>query len=170
MRSALGKRVRKRFEKRLRDDLPQFQKVEPGYDLEGDLLHGWAVAPDLGFYVLLQIDRKWDRFYVEIGWSRKGRWPVNVPTVRPSDEPVEGELTFRLPWLFDPNARLSLGWEIVPEPELDNIVEALLNPPPVDQLFERTDELVDDAVEHLAREGMAYFRRVAMDLGYNLSE
>ena len=170
MRNALGKRARKRFDERMREDLPQFQKIAPGHDLQGDLLYGWAVAPDLHLFVLLQIDQKWDRFYVELGWSRKGRWPVNVWTNRPSDEPADGELTFRLPWLFDPNARLSLGWEIDPAPGLDNIVEALLNPPPVEQLFERADELVDDAIGHLAQEGMAYFLGIATELGYNISE
>jgi len=170
MRKALGKRVRKRFEKGMREDLPQFQKIEPGYELQGDLLYAWVVAPDLHLFVLLQIDQKWDRFYVEISWSRKGRWPLNVLTILPSDEPVDGELRFRLQRLIDPQVGSPIGWEIVPEPELDNIVEALLSPPPVEQLLERTDELVDDAVGHLAHEGMAYFYRIAAEFGYSKLE
>lgn len=160
MRKLLAKEVREQFARRLQAELPQFQKISHAKLPAGYSLYQWRVRPGLSFYLLLEIDQKRDRFNLEVSWSRKDRWPENVFTMLPSDEPVDGEIRFRLPRLWMTTSA-SYWWEIVPEPPFEAPAEEFLKPPPpVEEVLPRTRELVEDAIAHLKNEGMSYFNHI----------
>lgn len=167
MRKQLGKRVRERFSRSLSERLPQFKASEAPFPGSGDRLYAWSYAGDLTFYIYLQMNPKWDGFYIELGWSRHGRWPAHLPPNWSPDEPIDGEIRVRLEQIIDRNARHSLGWYVVPLPALDDVM-AYINPPPAELFFDRADELVDLVIGHIVEAGMAYFRQVAPPEGGDL--
>ena len=57
-------------------------------------------------------------------------------------------------------------WELVPRPqEARDFIERALNPPPPDEALAKIEPMVDEAIEHLAQEGMEYFRQVGAEHG-----
>ena len=177
MRAKLAKAVRETFARKLQEALPQFIPVESQRD-SGNRLYKWGVAPDVNFYVYLQLSAKSheDSFTIELGCSRR-EYPFDHGARDPNHE-KDGAVRFRLPQLYREEWRPKTGrepwWWIGPQksakesiartmervksgklPEKD---EGLM---PIEQALPLVEPQVQDAIERLKRYGMPFFQKFA---------
>jgi hypothetical protein len=111
---------------------------------------------------------KIDSFTLEFAWTNGANWPDDHVPMDPVDEPVDGAVRFRLSWLWDIK---DPWWEIVPEPSVFDDIEAwLAEPPPVEELGERTETLSNEAVDRLLGDGLLYMHKVAQSRGVSLPD
>ena len=165
MRKELARRTRHRFEEHMAQRLPWFERVSNA-PYKGTLLFRWELDVELSFFVLFLPHDKADCFTLELAWTTGGGWPADHVGQDPDDEPKDGAVRIRLSLLWD---NKDPWWEIVPEPSVFDDIEAwLADPPPVDELTSRTEELVADALDRLLDEGMSYLRTVAARRGREL--
>src|SRR6266568_8004094 len=150
MRGPLKKVVWEEARRCLAMTLPEFRELTGDEIPTVCRLYGWKVGGRLMLYVLFQVNRHEDSFTLEIGWSREGRWPALLFMVNP---PARQELA------TVPEGRFRLG----------NLWTG-------DDFWWQVDETrgvasqMDDAIRHLAQEGMNYFRLVAAASGVLLQE
>jgi len=168
MRSAVARAVRNRFASRLRDEIPQFKEWGDENVSSGDRLCRWQVAPGLTFYIMLQFHRLEDWFTVELAWSRSGQWPAVAPLPSAVDEePVSGALRFRLGRLWAPPEK-DVWWELAPKPLVEAGLDSFLNRVPEKDLLPKVEPAVENAIQHVVRDALPYFRKVATRLGISL--
>lgn len=167
MQSKLAQAVRKSFAARLRQELPQFAEIKTREIPAGSRLYGWTVAPDLTCYLLLLLAPGDDRFTVELAWSRHGQFPAFLVMRLPTDAPVDGAHRFRLPLLWtDP--RQDFWWQIGPSPDP---ARQFAGSPSASQaamadLTQQAVTQVEDAVGHIVRDALPYFRQIAGAYGH----
>jgi hypothetical protein len=165
--SQLGKKLRPKFTKSLRDALPSFIEVKEADIPSGDRLFAWKLSERLTIFVLLEMHRSEEWFNLSVGWSEHGKWPRIPRQMSPSDPPQDGEMRFRLRRLWETKPRGG-WWELAPRVPLELMASYALNPPPLDEPLAKVDPLVEDAIGHLQKEGMDYFRQVATEHGITL--
>ncbi len=177
MRKEYGKALRELFARGMRDRFPQFApaRVSSRYVFPGERLFRWAPAESLHCWVILSPDGKGrEAFYVEIGWSRLGRFPElgmrpSCADPRSADVAGERECVVRLRSLREPH---DSGWEL-PDPALaategnaspEDVVRALqrsLLPISPSQADADVAPLVEDAFTRLRDDGVPFLERVA---------
>jgi hypothetical protein len=174
MRKQLGKAVRRRFELRLKETLPQFKTLPPAACPFGGRLFEWGVRPDLSAFLFLQIGPQ-DEFTIECAWSGDGRYPFDIPLGNPldypgaevrRDRPQEGRFRFRLGNLWE--ARRDVWWYLAPRPslaalqaQLSAVTHGTYQEPPLDEALAKVDPLVDEAISRVRDHAVPYFLRVA---------
>jgi hypothetical protein len=165
MRSELALRVKKSFEDGMGRRCPCFSRLGHA-PYKGTVLFRWDPGDELSFFVLWLPHPKSDFFTIEIAWTTGGAWPADHFTMDPEDPPDDGAVRLRLSRLWD---NKDPWWEIVPEPSVFDDIEAwLAEPPPVDELGERTVRLVERALDRLVDDGLRYGRQVAKSRGVSL--
>ena len=166
------------FEVELKIRVPGFRRVKGEPLPAGCRLFGWQYAPDLTFYLLLNIVNG-ERFFIDIAWTRNGRFP-DIPLRRPrdipelglrKDEPMHGDFLFRLPMLWLPKDK---SWDVVPKRSLEELArelesgefdKRLSKSDAVEDLLPKVSELVHDAVEKVEGYAVPYLLQVAKDIG-----
>jgi hypothetical protein len=171
MRSPLRKAIYDRFDKALSQRIPRFEL----FDAKKPGRWKWEIKPDLTFFVSVDLDDKWDRFYVGIAWSESGEFPWQFfGKLQPDGK--EGRT--RLCWLWKDTGGEDF-WDLAPE-KTDRIQARMaafsrgevIEPAadlPAGQLLSRVEPLVLDAMDKLEKYGFPFLRRVAETRGLNFS-
>lgn len=109
----LGQAVRRAFDSRLIQRLPQFVNYKPAVAsgaTAGCRYYRCAVAPDLCFYLLLDMHGKRDAFTVEIAWATVDEWVPHQMVFGLDEVPNNGIFHFRLTHLLE-DSHTDLWWE-----------------------------------------------------------
>jgi hypothetical protein len=114
---------------------------------------------------MLQLSPSKDRFTIEASWSRKGRYPEQLIPTQPDQAPRDGELRFRIAWLWRNASLDDAFWVVVGDPPLERPEEWTKPPPPVEELVQKTEGLVDDALERIGQYVLPYFQRILREQG-----
>jgi hypothetical protein len=168
-----------RFEEELTRRLPQFQRVKGELLPGGCRLFGCRAASDLSFYILLNVVRG-ERFFIDVAWTRNGRWPrrarLNIPRDLPElgvrrGEPEDGDFLFRLPLLWRKDDQ---SWDVIPELSLEDMARMADSgelDAHYDKLYALPDllpiisDLVRDAVDKIEVYAVPYLVEVAKSQG-----
>ncbi len=166
MRSKLATVVRREFTSRLRQELPEFAEVKTKDIPSAYRLYAWQVVPDLTCYLMLVLYRTRDWFTIEAAWSESGNFPSDALLSLPSDPPHDGALRFRLPDLWLDSSH-DFWWKLGPELSPLQEFEQSMNgtEEPIEVALERVPAAIDDAVHHIVRYGIPYFRTVIRSHG-----
>ncbi len=119
MRKAYTQALRELFAEALSHTSPEFQAVrkhEPLVGVPGERAFRRVVSPEVVQWLVLVPDQKREAFYLELGWSRQGRFPqlsMRPSFVRPADAGAEDEVLIRLRELAGEN---DMGWTIEEPP------------------------------------------------------
>jgi hypothetical protein len=168
MRKEYGKALRALFAAEMKTRFPQFDatKVKSQYLFPGERAFCWNPREPIRCWVVLKPNLKGhESFTVEIGWSKRGRFPELG--MRPSlHAPREGHSEFTQPEYFCRLGKDRLGddywWEVEPfewNPTADRFLAAIqkqLEPIPTDQAVARVSPQVTDAIGCLATVGLPY--------------
>lgn len=173
MKAAYSKPLRKEFARRMKTALPQFKQISDK-SCDAECLYLWKVAPDLSFFVHLNIHDEWqEEFTLEIGWSSKGRFPIGAFRDSQKGRPSrDGEMYFRLPNLWSDH---DLWWHLVMEIDALKVV-ILINKggkwveDSPDEVKARIPGLVQDAIYRLKEYGIPYFHEQAKKKGHPVPE
>lgn len=169
MRAAIAKAVRKAFERRLKDELPQFRRVH-GLALPDECrVYEWKVTELFRLYLMLQLHRQEDSFTIEIGWSLNGRWPedAELPDV-PPDVGENRATRFRIGLLWSKNP--DFWWDLAPRPSAVPLEEALkdydaflegFRRPDLSEGLAKVEPVLKDAFARLREHALPYFERIA---------
>jgi len=189
MRSKLGNAVRKEFESRLSQRLPQFRPVKPERieifgKMEQEIPPGWRLylwhfREDLYFYLLLVIgpQKLGDAFTVECAWTRNARFPALADLMEPydiprcnivHDEPKDGDFKFRIGTLWEPRA--DHWWWVAPRMSFEEFSKWVRSeefkqglPEPemsIEDALRNVNTCVEDAVNHIVEYAMPYFEHI----------
>ncbi len=156
MRKKLAKETKRQFAAKLALREPRFTIVRAADLPVADVLYEFR-APGLSSFVALLIAHKRDAFSVELGWSRCGLWPAHlVPLMgEPGLDRPEGRV--RLHRLVSPTARVDEWWELVKEPDVDDLDGWLAEPATELEALPITEPLVEDAMCKLVMAGKNFF-------------
>ncbi len=178
MSKEITKAIVDEFETELKKNLPQFQRVKGEPLPTGCRVYAWQFAPDLTFYVQLNIVHA-EIFFVEIAWSRNGQWPTktlpgmprDIPEARlRRDNPVGGDFRFRLPYLWQAKDQ---SWDVirqrsfeerVREFESPDFLQKLATPVPLQEVLPKIREVVQDSVSKIGEYAVPYLLQVAKDV------
>lgn len=160
MKSELAKELRKRFEGYLLTSLPDIRltrvELPPGWKA-----YSITTPSGLSFYIVLAIAPQFDRFTVEIAWSKTGA----LPPLTTSPDDIKGDLgnRFRLSRLWQRYGG-ETWWTLGKEYTLDELATF---PPeqPLEEKLADIDRRVSQAIESILTFAVPYFRRVAQSNG-----
>lgn len=119
MRKAYAQALRELFAEGLASASPDFEFVrrhQPLAGIPGERAFRRTVSPDVVQWLIVVPDLKREAFFLEVGWSRRGRFPqltMRPSFVRPADAGPEGEVLVRLRELAGEN---DFGWTIEEPP------------------------------------------------------
>ncbi len=171
MRADLSKLLKKRFISALRRRCPEYIQLNNIALPANAPVFGWTARPAMSFYLVLVTWSKENKFTLEGAWSKNGRFPSAARLSFPrdvldfgivKDQPVGGDLRFRLPGLWTP--RGDFRWEIVPTPgpeetiaRFDRFVQTGKSEErSLESLRERIDATVSDAVNRIGGHWLPY--------------
>ena len=176
MAKGATKAIIAQFDDELKKRVPGFQRVKGEPLPPGCRLFGWQYAPDLTFYLLLNVVDG-ERFFIDIAWTRNGCFP-DIPLRRPrdipelsirKDEPMHGDFLFRLPMLWLSKDK---SWDVVPKRSLQELAleiesgefdKRLSNPETLEDLLPKISELVLDAIAKIEQYAVPYLLQVAKE-------
>jgi len=170
MRKVYAHVLRKLFAEGLIAADPAFEFVrrhQPLASHPGEHAFRRTVSPDVAHWVVLVPDSKREAFYLEVGWSRRGRFPqltMRPSFVRPADAGPEEEVLVRLRELAGEN---DSGWVIEEPPmggtpaEMLAYIVAQSAPLEPDVARERVAPLVDEALAVWIEWGRPFLERHA---------
>jgi len=128
MRKPYAQALRELFTEGLAAASPDFEFVrrhQPLAGIPGERAFRRAVSADVVQWLVLVPDLKREAFFLELGWSRRGRFPqltMRPSFVRPLDAGPEEEVLVRLRELAGEN---DFGW-VIEEPPMGGTREAML--------------------------------------------
>ena len=178
MRAALATVLRKAFERRLKDELPQFRRVLNLALPDECRVYEWSVTELFRLYLMLQLHRQEDSFTIEIGWSLDGHWPEDpsFPDAPPEvSECREAKFRIGLLWSRNPD----FWWDLAPRPsavpleealkDYDAFLEGFKKRPDISEGLAKVEPVVGDAFAHLRQHALPYFEKIAAAAGVKLS-
>ena len=119
MRKQYGRALRELFAEGLAHASPEFEAVrkhEPLVGVPGERAFRRAVSPEVVQWLVVVPHQQAEAFFVEVGWSRLGRFPqltMRPSFVRPADAGPVDEVLLRLRELAGEN---DMGWTIEAPP------------------------------------------------------
>lgn len=165
MRKEYGAALRAAFAEAIGAAHPEFvhaRKTNALAAYPGERAYAWRVSETLNCWVVLVPDQKREAFTIELGWSRKGRFPqlsMRPSGYRPHQAAAEEEYLCRL-------GELSRGtdwwWTIedlpldATEEQMTAYIVAQTKPIAPDEARARIEPLVREALAELARFGLPY--------------
>ena len=170
MKQRVSQRVRTCFDQLIKSRFGNMSLCKSGQLRKGDLLYHFDVGNRPSRYLHLQLHTSEDWFTIDVGWSEKGRYPghlvglafpVSVPALGIcASEPIDGELRFRIGFLWPPYQ--DYWWrldqehttELPPEAHLDMILAGQEVPDAGDLLI---SERVADALDRVSNYVVPYF-------------
>jgi hypothetical protein len=168
MRAVLGKELRHQFTERLQDELPQFRRILDKRLSRTDSVYEWRVADGLSFYLLLQVAPERDDFTVEVCWSRKNRFPLDVSQFSPADAPDGGQMRFRLSAFWARNDPWwTLGTPHDPWEELELLAGGeLLLEDPIPRAMAKIPGEITDVILKVKQYAVPYFANTIATSGF----
>jgi hypothetical protein len=167
MRKEYGLALRELFTELLSSACPFFEWVKKPSILAGfpgERAYRWIVTPNEHSWVVLVPDQKREAFTVELGWSRKTRFPqltMRPSSARPKDAGPEDEYLCRLREL----ARGTDWWWMIEELPLcatqDQIMDYIIaqtKPISPEAARSRVTPHVQEAIEDFERFGIPFLR------------
>jgi len=172
MRKEYGAAVRKQFQKRISQILPQFALVKGEKNTApGAPLYRYSVAEDLAFYIYLALAGLHDKFTVEIAWSRDGHFPEPVAFANPRDESKESGLCFRLCLLWN---LPDYWWIVEPSESTARLIQRArewdYSLPPAEEFLPNIPIALDDVFAKIEEYAIPYFQEIAAKRGYRWPE
>jgi hypothetical protein len=180
VQSKLAKKLRKCFERRLAEEMPQFTPIQGNDIPAGDRLYEWKMGERFSAFIFLAIAPSSDRFTLEAAWSLNGRFPAYHLCMLPvdipergivKDKPKDNAFRFRLGMLWSPHK--DFWWAVSDQPANQAAAAlALLQDPnyPFDLLSTKstedfTAECVEDAIARIRQYAVPYFEDAAREAG-----
>lgn len=172
MKAKLSKHVRRELMRLLAERAPQFRtRANPWKDSD---LYVWPISDSLACFLFLFFWPGKDCFNIELAWSCQGEFPWNLIGRTVNDEPVQGELRFRIADLWRDDLRNDEWWRLSAEPCLGELAKSIATRSgiPVKQMKNETaalDRLIEDAVDKVCEYAVPYFDRIAKNRVENSS-
>lgn len=157
MRKEIAKALRTMFRVQMASELGNFIVLEDKNSLKGCDLFQWKISPAISAFIMLQLHRYEDTYFVEIGLSQLHRWPANMLPDVPKDYLVGGEARARLTRFWQPVGSDS-GWQL-DGPAESSIIRLDQEPLPIDSVLQRIPESVTQAVAAIKMWGIPYIVR-----------
>lgn len=173
MRKEYRKILRREFKRQLKEIAPEFEEDKTGstYVFPGETVFRWTISTAVSCFIILLPSRKGhNEFTIEVGWSKRGRFPELF--IRPSPElPNEEQKEFALDEYILRMGDLSadmkdLWWKVGHEDDLDILnldlmeyVSELKKPVPEEVAEDRIKPKLDEAMEMLKTFGLPYLKR-----------
>jgi hypothetical protein len=167
MRKEYGAALRELFTELLDSACPSFEWVKKPSILAGvpgERAYRWTVTENEHAWVVLVPDQKREAFAIELGWSRKGRFPqltMRPSYAHPKDAGLEDEYLCRLGEL----ARGTDWWWMIEELPLcatqDQIMDYIIaqtKPISPEAARSRVIPHVQEAIEDFERFGLPFLR------------
>jgi hypothetical protein len=129
MKKEYATALRAVFSDRLAQMCPDFNFVNKHSALTcfpGERAYCWRISEVVFLWVVLIPDQKQEAFFIEIGWSRKARFPqltMRPSWTRPRDAGLEEEYLCRLGAVSHDN---DLGW-FIEEPRVDATQQEMMD-------------------------------------------
>ena len=163
MQKEFSKVLKDYFDQEINVNFPQFRKTKYKsiYLFSSETIYTWQITESLNCFIILSPGLKGgEDFFIEIGWSCKGRFPeLERPSGRPTQERTEfdrEEFICRLDNLWSLH---SFGWKFY---ELDNIndvanfIEKSKTLISVEEAKKIVLPKVDDVISRLKNYGIPY--------------
>jgi hypothetical protein len=167
MRKEYGAALREAFTQLFASAFPFFEWVKKPSILSGfpgERAYRWAVTENQHAWVVLVPDQKREAFTIELGWSRKGRFPqltMRPSFARPKDAAAEDEYLCRLGEL----CRGQDWWWTIEELPLDATQDQMMayiiaqtQPISPEVARERVMPHVQEAIEEFQRFGLPFLQ------------
>jgi hypothetical protein len=168
MRKEYSSYLRKEFDSKVKDALPNFSVVngEP-HTVKGSPLYRHIVEEALSLYVYLAIDGLFNEFTVELAWSTSQCFPQWRPFDDP--RPISGDSSrIRLSRLWD--TKSDFWWAIeprdTPSEAIRRVKEFDMSLPPASQFLPNVKTAVQDVIQKLENYGIPYLTQVIIEHGY----
>lgn len=174
MRKEYGAALREVFADRLARACPDFipaRKHSALTGFPGERAFCWRVSQALFQWVVLVPDQKREAFFVELGWSRKGRFPqltMRPSGIRPEKAGPQEEYLCRLGEL---SRGSDFGWPIeelatdASQDEVLSYIVAQTKPIAAEVARDRVVPRVEEAIRELVEYGLPFLRKHAPGLG-----
>ena len=173
MRKAIGKTLRREFERRLLEGLPCFRPFPFKDNPLGERAYCCRAADDLAFYIVLRPHSRQETFCIEVGWSDGTPWPLPHEWWTDPGTPANGAggwLSLGALW-GAPNGmhewqlseHMSLDFSLTASP--DEFVARLVDDGYVQTGVANVPAAVRDAVARVVEHAVPYFWRVAAERG-----
>ncbi|MES9859773.1 MAG: hypothetical protein ABW157_18280 [Candidatus Thiodiazotropha sp. LLP2] len=163
MRKEYGKALRSLFGQKILKTLPEFSpvKVSGIYFIPGNRAFEKKLTNGESHWINLNIDPKFERFTVEIGWSALGRWPelsMCPSPIRPDHniEFAEQEYITRLPFLWTTDDYWFEIEAFNPNGDLESLMRQMA-PIDSDKANERVEPIVEECVATIVEYANPYF-------------
>jgi hypothetical protein len=165
MRKEYQAALRELFADGLARACPQFTLVKKHSALAGfpgERAYCWRISESMFLWVVLIPDAKREAFFVELGWSKKGRFPqlsMRPSWARPPDAGSEEEYLCRLGELSRGN---DFGWVVeefrlgATKQEMMSYIAAQTQPISPEAARTRVLPRVEEALQELARHGLPF--------------
>jgi len=166
MRSPLRKLTIELFRKTMKEQLPLLEPISKGKESP---MWSLRIGSRLTFFILLSIPHDYDKFYVEIAWSKNGKFPWNDYSEFVKVElPQCRERLHRFwskeddtPWSIVPELSHEERMKIIIESDDDDDTPLRQPDPPVEEALKRVPPLVEDAVGKVVEYAIPLFKKVA---------
>jgi hypothetical protein len=170
MRKEYGAALRELFTEGLAHACPQFTLVKKHSALAGfpgERAYCWRISETIFLWVVLIPDGKREAFFVELGWSKKGRFPqltMRPSLARPPDAGSEEEYLCRLGELSRGN---DFGWVVeelrlgATQQEMMAYIAAQTQPISPEVARARILPRVEEALRELVQHGLSFLNRHA---------
>ncbi len=168
MRKEYGAALRELFTVGLARACPQFTLVKKHSTLAGfpgERAYCWRISETVILWVVLVPDGKREAFFVELGWSKKGRFPqltMRPSLARPPDAGAEEEYLCRLGELSRGN---DFGWVVeelrlgATQQEVMAYITAQTQPISPDVARARVLPHAEEALRELVQHGLPFLSR-----------
>jgi hypothetical protein len=168
MRKDYSNYLRKSFEKRLKEEFPEFViKKGEEYVSSGNRLYRYLLAPDFVLYIMLAVDDVQDAFTILIGHSINDKFPIPTPFFEPTTSPLKSNLVFKLGRLW---TEKDVWWVVETTKEsVQRIKDGSLPALPPEEYMPRVERHVEDVMDKLHRYAVPWFQKVAAHFGHDFA-
>jgi hypothetical protein len=161
MKRDLARSLRKEFEAEMGKRCPSFSLRRDIRVPSGDLVFSASPLKGLTFFVILELDRDWDAFNINLAWNAGSDELPRLLGMLPSEAPFQRQHRFPLHRLADSSAEQHPWyWQVVPIPVLGDSAAWASSERDESGLVDRARELVREAVNQLVELGLPYFESI----------
>jgi hypothetical protein len=143
----------------------RFPLFTPGFKEPGFWTWAYKAAPNLVFFIALQVVDNYDKFAVEIAWSEDGQYPWHgtgqIEAERPQGRARIEHLVLGGGDLCDLAPEATAAIRAASEARLRGDRVNYGFDPPIEVVLPRVEPMVRDAIQKLEEYGVPLFRRVA---------
>ena len=160
LRPALRNVVHDVFARELHEHMPSFRKRIDIKLPSGDSAFSWSPVDGLTLFIVLEVNRDWDAFNVNLAWNGSSAELPRTLGMEPSDAPFNRSHRFPLHRLWETNAGNPWHWEIEALPKLGASSTNLNDDAQDTSMQARASRLATEAVRSVWTTGAHYFQSV----------